>query len=264
MQPYAVSHTSEDDDVSDMPPEVARMREERAKKAETLGEALALARKKKADIGRKRMNLQLLDMLKRPAPRNAPTSVRGIGLYTHVEGATEPPRFPHERATKGEPEFLPIGGPKSIFRKGDRVSPLDEDVAKLWNEVQNTLQKEGQFYKHSKLSPDDLKQRYAALDVPDSTTRLHAEMPTQQLQLQQQGVEMQDDIALQERGRPIFVTTDANRVIRRPSWGREATLQREGERLNAERRGSAGGNSRTTTTTVNTYEPSRDPRLARR
>lgn len=240
------------------------MREERAKKAEALGEALALARKKKADISRRSMNLQLLDMLKRPAPRHAPTSVRGIGLYTHVEGATKPPRFPRERATKGEPELLPIGGPKSIVRKGDRVSPLDEDVAKLWNEVQNTVQKEVHFCKQSRLSPDGLKQRYAALDVPDSTTRLHAEIPTQQLKLQQQDVEMQDDIALQERGRPAFVTTDANRGVRRPSWGREATLQREGERLNAERRGSAGGNVRTTTTTVNSYEPSRDPRLSRR
>ncbi|CBX97011.1 hypothetical protein LEMA_P101420.1 [Plenodomus lingam JN3] len=221
---------SSNDDQPDQPPDEVRMREERAKQAEILREELALARKEQAFVAQRRMNLELLDMLKRPAKLKSKPSAKGIGLYTHIEGVSKPPMLTHERPAKGEPEFLPIGGPKIVIRNGPRSSALDDDVARLWNEVQRVVRTEEAFCKQNESSPDELNQRYAALEVPDPTPQAHIERPTQETQVQQQDVEMQDDMMLQEGN--------------------------SGPALS--------GVSSTTIPTANIYEPSRDPRLQRR
>ncbi|KAI8943666.1 hypothetical protein NX059_001650 [Plenodomus lindquistii] len=254
-------------DDSNLPPDVARMRQERKDKAKQIEKArnneqaqhtFALFREARVSMVRKRVNSELLGKLQRPAKPNAPKSIKGIGLYTHVKGTK--PRCPHE--TSVEPVFLSIGGPNLVFRKGTRDCALDEDVAKLWNEVQSNVQKEDAFCQEAVLGSEDLKNRYGALDVPVFTAQPQVE-PTAPIQLQQRDVELQEDIDFQAR-RNSFGYMGAARGARRPSWGREASQQRREEREHEDRGRLSRRDSGTTVAAANTYEASRDPRLSRR
>ncbi|KAF2855169.1 hypothetical protein T440DRAFT_551422 [Plenodomus tracheiphilus IPT5] len=178
---------------------------------------LAIRLQQASQYGQDKHDLELLDLLKRPAKPKQPTSAKGIGLYTHIEGAPKPARFPHETPTEGEPEFLPIGGPEKVVREGPRKAALDGDVGKLWEDVRSALTTEAAFCEQSKLSLDDLKRRYVGLDILEPTTQSQSENVAHQIQSQQEDTEVQDVIAAQER-RPSLGLTNANRSAKRASW----------------------------------------------
>lgn len=235
-------------DSSTVPPEVISGRNELAEREEQLRKAREELDQEQAHVNNKRMSLQLLHMLERPSKPDAPTSAKGIGFYTHVAGTPKIPRFPHEKYVQAEPEFLPLGGPRRITRKGDRLSELDGKIEKRWRDVQTLVQKEEDFSKKTAMTLPDLAKRYVPSERPMLAARLHGESPSRQVQLQRRDVQVQNGISSTGR-RHSAGTTSTSPLARRPSGGVEF--------LQSFRGGITAPNR-------STYEPSRDPRLQRR
>ena len=220
-------------------------RDEQARKGQ---EELVLARKEQAYVHHKRINLELLRMLERPATPEAATSAKGIGFYTHVGGTPRVPRFPHEKYVQAEPEFLPVGGPRRITSKGNRLSELDGNVERRWREVQTLVQKEEAVVKETGTNLADLTKRYVPLEKPKlRAARPQRESPAQLVRSWQQGAKLHNEISSQARRHSTGIILSANPPARRPSGD-----------IDLIRRSPNG------IATTNTYEPSRDPRLQRR
>ncbi|EAT91309.1 hypothetical protein HBI56_016140 [Parastagonospora nodorum] len=128
-----------------------------------------------------RINRELVDILQRPA--KGPTSIQGIGLYTH---AAAPRSSDSGNDQPSTPRFLPIGRSKAVPQDESGDGPLiSEDVRRVWYELREAINEEEEHFGQADMSMEQLKERYAALDVPDGSMPIaqttHAQ---QQKQLQ--------------------------------------------------------------------------------
>jgi hypothetical protein len=143
------------------------------------------------------MNADLISIFKRPCPPGAASSIKGIGLFTHIEG---PPTSPSNgQHPEKQPEFLPIN---NISSTSDLKEPISEDIKEVWEQLQSVVQEEEQLIGKTEFSIAFLKKRYGGFDAPDSLLLQHAH----QAALRDQDTAMQEDIAGQDEMR-----TDARR-----------------------------------------------------
>ncbi|KAF1829870.1 hypothetical protein BDW02DRAFT_465412, partial [Decorospora gaudefroyi] len=143
-----------------------------------------------AAVRKARMNADLIRMFKRPCPPETDPTIKGIGLYTHVEGPPKIPLYPHQKYLDPEPEFLPLEKP--LGSEGTS-SQMSEDVRKLWEEVRDIIQAEEEAIGTTELGLKELKKRYGGFDAPET-----ASVPAQQVVLQQQDAAMQEEIAVHD------------------------------------------------------------------
>ncbi|KAF1844925.1 uncharacterized protein K460DRAFT_416279 [Cucurbitaria berberidis CBS 394.84] len=208
-----------------------------------------------AEARRTRINHELVTIFKRPCPPNSTPTAKGIGLYTHVAGPVKIPIFPHERYMENDPEYLPVGGPREVGNKTGLEGQTAEEVKKVWHEVMDAMQEERKVLGPRKRSARELKERYAALDVPGARAppRLEALVVPQ--------VAGREDIVAPEHS-----TTPQSAGLRltgrRPSGvsglahetGATGDVTMGGTEI--ERRGSGSALK-----SGNQYYPSRDPRI---
>ena len=196
-------------------------------------------------------------MLKRPCPETTTPSIQGIGLYTHVAGPVS--QFPHERFTQkaSDPVFLHIGCSWGAFKDRNTLEgPISEDVKRVWNDVQEAVDKEGEYVGQGRMSIDQLKERYGALDVPNGNASTPP-MQQPQTQLQQIADHMQ---SMAMTGiQSVAGSVGQQESERRPSLGAGVARDVVMGGTDQERRAST-----TATSTGNTYEAARDPRVQRR
>jgi hypothetical protein len=115
-----------------------------------------------------RINRDLIDFLNVPAKSNGPTTIQGIGLYTHVaapksaEGSNEKP---------SNPVFLPIGGPNRVRMPTDALEPpVGEEVMKVWEELEAAVDEGEKHMGQNDMTPAELKKRYGVVDMPEKST----------------------------------------------------------------------------------------------
>ncbi|KAF1944936.1 hypothetical protein EJ02DRAFT_452023 [Clathrospora elynae] len=150
-----------------------------------------------AAVRKTRMNADLISAFKQPCPPGSNSSVKGVGLYTHVEGSPKAPWYPHEKHTQLEPEFLPIDI-RTRFGHWGLESKICEDVKKVWEEVRDVVQEEEELVGTTELGLNPLKKRYGGLDVPDSSRPRSGDQELQ-VALQHQDAAMQEEITVQDR-----------------------------------------------------------------
>jgi hypothetical protein len=110
-----------------------------------------------------RINRDLIDLLNAPATGNGPTTIQGIGLYTHVAA----PKSSKSDENPSNPVFLPIGGPNRIRMNQDGLEPpMGEEVLKIWSEVEAAVDAEDKYMDQNDMSLQELKERYDVLDHP--------------------------------------------------------------------------------------------------
>lgn len=132
-----------------------------------------------------RMNRELVDILQRPT--KGPTSIQGIGLYTHAV-TSRPSDTSNDQAST--PTFLPISRPKMVRQDENGDGPLiSEDVRRVWYELREAINEEEEHVGQAELSMEQLKERYAALDVPDGSTPIAQTLHEQQQQQLQYALE---------------------------------------------------------------------------
>ncbi|KAH7371983.1 hypothetical protein BKA66DRAFT_468977 [Pyrenochaeta sp. MPI-SDFR-AT-0127] len=129
------SSTTATSTISDLPPDVAKSRAAR-------------------------INNELISLFKRPCRPNSTPAAKGIGLYTHVEGPTKTPRFPHEKYLKVEPRFLPLGGPRKVGKARGSGSRVDNEVKRVWHELREAMLEEERIARAPGLSTEELMKRY--------------------------------------------------------------------------------------------------------
>jgi hypothetical protein len=88
---------------------------------------------------KKRMNADLVSAMIRPCPPGANPSIKGIGLYTHIEGPARASPDPQGKDTQSEPEFLPFKGPAGNGAMGSQMS---EEALKVWEELRDAVEEE--------------------------------------------------------------------------------------------------------------------------
>lgn len=125
-----------------------------------------------ADAARKkRVNNELLDILKQARQLRAPTSIRGVGLYTHAANLQSSDVTDAQRSTNAT--FLPIGGPNREGKKASQpLAPIDGEVLKVFKEVRQAVNEEEQHasIRQSRLTTEQLKERYGGLDPPQASS----------------------------------------------------------------------------------------------
>jgi hypothetical protein len=190
------------------------------------------------DARKDRINADIVALMCRPSPMNAPRSVQGIGLYTHAIPLSGSPNESSEYSGSkaGNAVFLPIGGPDAPSRTtfGPRA-PMNKDFELMWKNVEATVNEEAKHLAQSRLTTEQLKERYGALDVPDANPEVSS--PTQNAERLKQWAEY-----LQEYARRAQPSGD---VI---MGGTEPTSNQVPAANTA------------TTPTENIYHQSRDPR----
>ncbi|KAI4666188.1 uncharacterized protein J4E88_010483 [Alternaria novae-zelandiae] len=135
-----------------------------------------------------RMNADLIGAFKSTCPPGTTPHITGVGLYTHVEGAPpHSPMYPDENP-QPQPEFFPIRIPES---RGNESSQPDEEVQKLWNELELAVETEEELIATTELGLKELRKRYRALPPPKNSRS-----PVQRGQ-QQQPEAMQGDTSAQ-------------------------------------------------------------------
>lgn len=235
---------------------VHTVHDHRSTRSHVIPTDVALARKN-------RMNAELVDLFQRPCPIDTITSVRGIGLYTHVVGVSEFSQSPIDNNLQSKAKLLPTGGPNKVRGRGMFRQPINDEIQQVWTEMSDAVQHEEKILDSSCLSIDDAKKRHKALLLPKFTTRRQLQSQARTIQpvvRQDLDVVMEDGPARQE------TAANLNSVAKEPSVGKEVTPNGaiHGEAVvmsgaDANRRGSAS-----IPTARNTYERNRDPRLAGR
>jgi hypothetical protein len=143
------------------------------------------------------MNADLISIFKRTCPPGAASSIKGIGLYTHIEGsATLSPDGQHSMK---QPEFLPIN---NTHRSEELRDSISEDIKEVWEQLQRVVQQEEELIGKAEFGLPILKKRYGGFDAPDSSLPQHAH----QAALRDLDTAMQEDIAGQDEA-----WTDARR-----------------------------------------------------
>ena len=113
-----------------------------------------------------RMNADLIGAFKSTCPPGTTPYITGIGLYTHVEGAPpQSPMYPDENP-QPQPEFFPIRIPEG---RGNESSQPDEEVQKLWNELELAVETEEELIATTELGLKELRKRYRALPAPKNS-----------------------------------------------------------------------------------------------
>ncbi|KAI4621540.1 hypothetical protein J4E80_003910 [Alternaria sp. BMP 0032] len=113
-----------------------------------------------------RMNADLIGAFKSTCPPGTTPHITGVGLYTHVEGAPpQSPMYPDENP-QPQPEFFPIRIPES---RGNESSQPDEEVQKLWNELELAVETEEELIATTELGLKELRKRYRALPPPKNS-----------------------------------------------------------------------------------------------
>jgi hypothetical protein len=131
------------------------------------------------------INRELVDILQRPA--KGPTSIQGIGLYTHAAAARSYDTGNDQPST---PKFLPIGRFKAVPQDENGDGPLiSEDVRRVWYELREAINEEEEHFGQADMSMEQLKERYTALDVPDGSTPMAQTAYAQQQQQLQYALE---------------------------------------------------------------------------
>jgi hypothetical protein len=115
---------------------------------------------------KKRMNADLVSAMIRPCPPGANPSIKGIGLYTHIEGPARASPDPQGKDTQSEPEFLPFKGPAGNGAMGSQMS---EEALKVWEELRDAVEEEETIIGKTELGLKELKKRYGGLEVPDTS-----------------------------------------------------------------------------------------------
>ena len=113
-----------------------------------------------AAVRKQRMNTDLISAFKRHVPPGTTPYVKGVGLYTHIEG------FPSlETPLNPQPEFFPLC---PLPPPGNQIqrSPLPPDIESLWEELCDVIQQEEQIVGQMELGLVELRKRYKGLDVP--------------------------------------------------------------------------------------------------
>lgn len=188
-------------------------------------------------------------------------TAQGIGLYTHVAGPKTASQNPHfEYADNdGEVALLLLGGPRKIVPSNKLREPLREEVAAVYEELQDAVKAEEQIWSEMRaaadaegknardaytMSLDTLKEKYGPINPPQPEgTR---QPTTQQYQRRNSAASsVADSAALKNLNTSTAAPADLQRQNPLASNG---AAQPE-----PERRPSA-------TATGNTYEASRDPR----
>lgn len=132
-----------------------------------------------------RINRELVDMLQRPA--KGPTSIQGIGLYTH---AVTPIASDASNDQASTPTFVRIGRPKAVRQDENGDEPLiSEDVRRVWYELRKAVNEEEEHVRQAEMSIEQLKERYGTLDVPDGSTPIAQTTHEQQQQQLQYALE---------------------------------------------------------------------------
>jgi hypothetical protein len=113
-----------------------------------------------------RVNRDLINLLNAPAKSNGPTTIQGIGLYTHVAAPKSA-----ESEKPSNPVFLPIGGPNRLRMPTDALEPpMGEEVMKVWEELEAAVDEEGKHMGQNDMALEELKKRYGVVDMPEKST----------------------------------------------------------------------------------------------
>ncbi|KAI4706172.1 hypothetical protein J4E89_009226 [Alternaria sp. Ai002NY15] len=119
-----------------------------------------------AEARKARMNADLIGAFKSTCPPGTTPYITGVGLYTHVEGAPpQSPMYPDENP-QPQPEFFPIRIPEG---RGNESSQPDEEVQKLWNELELAVETEEELIATTELGLKELRKRYRALPPPKNS-----------------------------------------------------------------------------------------------
>jgi len=113
-----------------------------------------------------RMNADLIGAFKSTCPPGTTPYTTGVGLYTHVESALpQSPMYPDENP-QPQPKFFPIRIPGG---RGNESSQPDEEVQKLWNELELAVETEEELIATTELGLKELRKRYRALPPPKNS-----------------------------------------------------------------------------------------------
>ena len=205
-----------------------------------------------ADARNTRMETDLISLFKRPCPSGTNPSIKGIGLYTHVEGPAGASPDPLGTPLQSEPVFLPL---KKLTGSGTMVAPMREDIHKVWEELRDAVVEEGFRIGKTELGLEELKKRYGGLDAP-SVSRARKKL-----------VKRQQNEASQEEGEIRDGTASAFGRANSVANGRRPSLEAVMDTLSAKSRDMAMGGTEpdrgrttevTSTTSATFYAP--DPR----
>lgn len=196
-----------------------------------------------------RINRELIGLLNAPASSNSgPTSIQGIGLYTHVAAP------PSSDGSNANPVFLPIGGPNRIRKDPNAIeAPLDEEVKRVWQKLEAAVNEEEKHAGRNDMSLEDLKERYGVLDAPNGATEPEPEPDTEAVQTWQSQQQFQQALA------------QLRRISQGAAKSKDAVMsgmdeEGKGETSAAATASSALSNGTSSTTKGNVYDEGRDPR----
>jgi hypothetical protein len=142
------------------------------------------ARAEDEEARKSRINSELVQLLQTPSLPGRTASVQGFGVYTHAR---------IKRLDEhGEPQntsaimYLPVGGPNKV-RKGkpESQAPIDEKVQKAWKTVEEAVEEEEGHLHERNFDIEKLKERYGALEAPESPATAKPDAQLQQRRMQQ-------------------------------------------------------------------------------
>jgi hypothetical protein len=124
-----------------------------------------------------RMNAELISAFKRPCPLDTNPSIKGIGLYTHVEGPAIASPAPLGKDAQLEPEFLPL---VNLTGSGALATQMSGERRKVWEELRDAVAEEEVIIGETELGLKELRKRYGGLDAPVSSRGQGKKAVTQQ------------------------------------------------------------------------------------
>lgn len=114
---------------------------------------------------RKRVNSEMLELLRRPAENTDTNSYhfQGMGLYTHVaRPAPAPATSPRSGHARSQLDFLPLGGPSEDRNRPNMQGEVPEDIRAIYRDLGASLDHERELL--SRGISHDPRKKYGVFD----------------------------------------------------------------------------------------------------